>query len=218
MIRKWLACWVAGTLLFSTMPVLGQSIQALVGKGGRVQMNRGPERIAEFGAGVYNQQWVSADASADSRQDDTDQAALADPCARRGAIERVGRIDRPAGPPGTPVRVDAGSRPGLNSLQVSTEFAIPVLAGGRWAADGRSGSFPASLAEPTVFSGSIRSLTVELPAGGTLRWTFPEPTRFCCRTTGNGDRRSPCGSTARPVRRTTVCQRRTGQYRFHAGG
>jgi hypothetical protein len=178
MIRKWLACWVAGTLLFSSVPVSGEGIQALVGKGGRVQLNRGREKIAEFGAGVYNLQWVSADASADLRQDDSESkrhlqirvpgggqlSGWAELAGRQGGLDARYVM--------TPDRDLA-----LNSLQVSTEFAIPVLAGGRWVADGRSGEFPQEFGEVTVFSGSIRELTVELPAGGTLRWAFPEPTR-----------------------------------------
>ena len=72
MIRKWLAGWMAGVVLLGSVPASGEGIQALVGKSGRVQLNRGRERIAEFGAGVYNLQWVSADASADLRQDDTE--------------------------------------------------------------------------------------------------------------------------------------------------
>jgi hypothetical protein len=39
-------------------PACGAGIQAVVGKGGRVQLTRGREKIAEFGAGVYNQSWT----------------------------------------------------------------------------------------------------------------------------------------------------------------
>ena len=49
----------------------GEGIQALVGKEGRVQLSRGKERIGEFGAGLFNQQWQSADATADARTPDT---------------------------------------------------------------------------------------------------------------------------------------------------
>lgn len=64
----------------------------------------------------------------------------------------------------------------LNSLHVGAEFGIPALAGGRWTADGQSGTFPPEFGEVSLFHGSIRELSIELPAGGELRWRFPVPT------------------------------------------
>ena len=177
MVRWWFACWMVGAVFAGTLTTEGNEIQSLVGKGGRVQLTRGRERIAEFGAGVYNQQWVSADASSDPRQTDTLtkrhlQIQVPGGGQLRGWAELTGRenvLD-------ARYELTPDQDLVLNSLQVSTEFGIPVLAGGRWTADGRSGTFPDEFSVPTVFSGSIRSLTIELAAGGRLVWTFPEPT------------------------------------------
>ena len=155
----------------------GEGIQALVGKEGRVQLSRGKERIGEFGAGLFNQQWSSADASTDSRNPDA-------------AGKRYLRIAVPGGGVVSGWAAIAGDQDQLkaqyvftpeqdvklNSLHVSVEFDIPTLAGGRWTADQRSGTFPPDFGEVQLFQGSIRTLAIELPAGGNLRWSFPEPT------------------------------------------
>jgi len=71
----------------------------------------------------------------------------------------------------------AGTDLALNSLHVSVEIPISRLAGGTWTADHAHGSFAKDFAEPTVFSGSIRSLAVAGADGRTLTLTFNVPTQ-----------------------------------------
>lgn len=162
--------WAAG-------PARGEGIQALVGKEGRVQLSRGKEKIGEVGAGLFNPQWSLADATADAKKPDE-------------AGKRHLRIAVPAGGEVSGWAAIAGDGEQLSaqyvftpdrdvvlpSLHISVEFGIAALAGGRWTADRQSGTFPKEFGKVQIFSGSIRSLAVELPAGGSLRWSFPEPT------------------------------------------
>ncbi len=177
MFRSGLSRWVfAWSMTFGAI-ASGAGIDALVGQGGRIQLTRGRETIAELTAGVYNRDWVSADASGDPQRQDT-------------ASRRHFRIAVPGGGQ-LSGRADVLGQDGeliahyemtpdrdlvLNSLQVSANFSIQTLAGRRWQADDRRGTFPTQFGETTVFSGSIRQLAIELPDGGTLRWDFAEST------------------------------------------
>ena len=51
-----------------------------------------------------------------------------------------------------------------------------MLAGGRWAADGRSGTFPREFGEPGLFHGRTKEVEITLASGQALKFTFPEPT------------------------------------------
>ena len=177
MTRLGLKIVAAGLGLLATGVVQGEGIQALVGREGRVTLRREKEKIGDFGAGLFNQQWVSADATADARQPDT-------------VGKRQLRIAVPGGGEVTGWAAIAGDQGelkaqyvftpeqdlALNSLHVSVEFSVPTLAGGRWTADQRSGTFPADFGDVQIFQGPIRALAIELPAGGNLRWSFSEPT------------------------------------------
>ena len=152
-------------------------IRALVGQEGRVSLWREKDKIGNFGAGLFNQHWVSADATADAGKPNA-------------AEKRHLQIAVPGGGEVTGWAVITGDQGGLqaqyvftpeqdlalNSLHVSVEFSIPTLASGRWTADQRSGTFPADFGDIQIFQGPIRKLAIELPAGGNLRWSFSEPT------------------------------------------
>lgn len=176
MSRMKLTLALVGLAVLAAGAARAEGIEALVGKAGRVQLARGKDSLGEFGAGLFNQQWSSADASADSRRTDTVEKRhlrIAVP----GGGEVMGEAVIAAEGDGlsaqyvfTPAQDVA-----LNSLHVSVEFSIPTLAGGRWTADERSGTFPQDFGQVQIFQGSIRSLTLELAAGGSLRWSFPEP-------------------------------------------
>ncbi len=177
MSRIVLAIAVVGLELLAAGGARGEGVLALVGNEGRVQLSRGKDKIGDFGAGLFNQQWASTDATADTQQADA-------------ANKRHLRIAVPGGGTVSGWAAITGDRNGLNaqyvftpdrdvvlnSLHISVEFSIPTLAGGRWTADQRSGTFPQDFGEAQIFAGSIRALTIELPAGGNLHWTFPEAT------------------------------------------
>lgn len=177
MFRSGLSCLVFVGSMTVGASAVESGLDALVGQGGRVQLTQGRETIAELTAGVYNQDWVSADAFAHPERQDTESrrhlqihvpgggqlCGWADVVGRDGALSARYEM--------TPDRDLV-----LNSLQVGASFAIQTLAGGRWQADERRGTFPTEFGDTVVFSGSIRRLAIELPGGGALRWTFPEPT------------------------------------------
>jgi hypothetical protein len=176
--HRWVLMAVAVWAGFAGIePACGAEIQALVGKGGRVQLTRGGEKIAEFGAGVYNQSWTSADAAADLRQaDSAEKRHLQIRVPGGGQLSGWAAITGRAEELNARYELTPDQDLALNSLHVGAEFGIATLAGGRWKADERTGTFPEEFGAATVFAGSIRSLAIELPAGGYLRWTFPEPT------------------------------------------
>ena len=177
MTRMALTIAMVGLGLWGPEAAQGEGIQALVGKEGRVQLSRGKEKVGEFGAGLFNQQWASADASADGRKPDAAGRRYL-----RIAVPGGGEVSGWAAIVGDQGELKAQyvftpeQDVTLNTLHVSVDFGIPTLAGGRWTADQRSGTFPPNFGEVQLFQGSIRALALELPAGGNLRWTFPEPT------------------------------------------
>ena len=87
----------------------------------------------------------------------------------------------------------------LTSLHVSVEFSIPTLAGGRWTADQRSGTFPQDFGEVQIFRDRSARSPSNCPRAGICTGVFPSRLRSWCRTIANGGPRSPCASFAPPV-------------------
>ncbi len=155
----------------------GDGIQALVGKEGRVQLSRGKEKIAEFGAGLFNPQWSMADATADAKKPDaTGKRYLRIAVPGGGEVSGWAAIAADGEQLSAQYVFTPDQDVALPSLHVGADFGISTLAGGRWTADQRAGTFPKEFGEVQIVSGSIRTLAIELPAGGSLRWSFPEPT------------------------------------------
>lgn len=177
MTRMGLTIAVAGLGLLGAGTARGEGLQALVGREGRVALSRGKEHVGEFEAGLFNQKWDFAQAATDPRKPDT-----ADKRHLRIAVPGGGEVSGWATIAGDGGKLTAQyvftpeQDVVLNSLHVSVEFSIPTLAGGRWTADQRSGTFPQEFGEVQLFTGAIRTLAIDLPTGGNLRWTFPEPT------------------------------------------
>ncbi len=177
MIRWMLTIAMVGLGLAEAAAEQGEGFQALVSREGGVQLARGKEKIAEFGAGLFTPQWDSAEATAETRQTDS-----ADRRHLRIAVPGGGQVAGWAAvaADGEQLKAQYEFTPDrdvvLPSLHVSVNFDIPTLAGGRWTADARSGTFPKEFGEVSIFTGAIRTLAIELPAGGSLRWSFPTPT------------------------------------------
>lgn len=70
-----------------------------------------------------------------------------------------------------------GKAVAYNSLALSTEFAVQTLAGGTWATDTATGTFPANLGETHLFNAPARTLALTLPGGRRLDLAFPAPTQ-----------------------------------------
>lgn len=156
---------------------LGEGVQALVGNEGRVQISRGGEKIGEFGAGLFNQKWDAADATADVKKPaEIGKRHLRIAVPGGGEISGSAAIRGERGELNAHYAFTPQQDVVLNSLHVGAEFPISALAGGRWTADQRSGTFPQDFGAVQIFQGSIRTLDVDLPGGGNLRWTFAEPT------------------------------------------
>lgn len=64
----------------------------------------------------------------------------------------------------------------FQTLVAAADFETPVLAGGRWEADGRSGVFPAEFEKAQFFVGEVRALKITPPGGRALTFSFPVPT------------------------------------------
>lgn len=186
MTRIVLTLAMASVGLCSVGETRGAEIQALVGQAGHVRLSRGKEAIAEIRAGVYNTDWSAADAVAATRIGGSQQT---DPRRTGDGGKSSLRIAVPGGGQLSGWATIVGSHEGLkaryeftpdqdlalNSLHVSANFGIPVLAGGRWTADDRSGTFPPDFGSVHLFNGLIRKLTLQLPGGGSLHCEFPEP-------------------------------------------
>jgi len=177
MARMILTIAMAGLMWWDAGAACGKEFQALVSKEGRIQLARGKEKIGDFSAGLYNQQWSMAEATMGSQEPDaTGKRHL------RIAVPGGGQVNGWATIAGDGEQLKAQyvftpqQDVVLPSLHVSVNFDIPTLAGGRWTAGERSGTFPPEFGKVQIFQDSIRTLAIELPAGGSLRWTFPEPT------------------------------------------
>ena len=64
----------------------------------------------------------------------------------------------------------------LNTVHVSADFPVAVLAGGHWKADEKEGEFPVDTKDVALFNGPIKKLEATLPSGVTLTWTFDQAT------------------------------------------
>ncbi len=177
MFRCGLLYWVFAWSVTVGAVASDSGLEALVGQGGRIQLTRGRETIAQLTAGVYNQDWTSAEASADpQRQDSDSRRHLQIAVPGGGRLSGWGDVRDREGALHARYELTPDRDLVLNSLQVSADFSVSTLAGGRWQADDRRGGFPVEYESPGVFSGSIRRLAIELPGGGRLLWSFPEPT------------------------------------------
>ncbi len=154
-----------------------EGLAAVVGKPGRIELLRGRERICDVGAGLFNSQWASAEATTDSRSAGSEAAhRLRMAVPGGGTVHGEAKIVGDSGALKAEYVFEPDQDVQLNSLHVAANFEVATLAGGRWVADGRSGSFPKDFGDTQLFSGSVRSLKIELPTNTRLEFAFPAPT------------------------------------------
>ncbi len=174
----WMVLW-ASLLIVNRdrMAKAGEGFEALVGRQGRVQLSRGRDKICDLGAGLYDSQWTSAQATADPQNagtETTQRFRIAVPGA--GTVSGEAKITADSKNLNAAYILTPDRDVALNSLHVAANFDVAALAGARWVADGQSGLFPKDFGATSLFNGSIRSLKLELPTGARLEFTFPKPT------------------------------------------
>ncbi len=154
-----------------------EGLAAVVGKPGRIELSRGRERICDLGAGLFNLQWASADATADSRDAGSETAhRMRITVPGGGTVSGEAKIVANSGALQAEYVFKPDQDVQLNSLHVAANFEVSTLAGGRWVADGRAGVFPKDFGDTQLFSGKVRSLKLELPTGTHFEFAFPTPT------------------------------------------
>ncbi len=152
-------------------------VVALVGQDGRVSASRGTTRICELTAGLFDPQWSSTSATGDSqRRVEPPTRALRLAVPGGGEIEGTATISEQRDSLKALYTFVPQQDVALNSLHVAFDFAIATLAGGKWQADDKSGPFPLELGQPGLFSGSIKTLKLDLPKGESLTVRFPQAT------------------------------------------
>jgi hypothetical protein len=174
----WLVMFAVCLLADRTLTASAQDrLVAVVGRPGRIELSRGRERICDLRAGLYDSRWNAADARMDTRgagSESMHPLRIAVPGG--GTVRGEAKIAADSGNLRAEYVFEPDQDVRLNSLHVVANFKIPTLADGRWIADGRSGVFPKDFGETQLFSGNVRSLKLELPAGTRFEIAFPSPT------------------------------------------
>lgn len=155
----------------------GEGVSAVVGLDGRVILSRGEQKLCELAPALFNAQWSGASAVADQINPGTlpvRNLRLRVPGG--GTVRGAATVTGKDGALKAEYVFTAEQDAELKSLHLSTNFSVQALAGGNWAADGRSGTFPHDFGELILHSGPIRSLKLELPSGEKLEFAFPRPT------------------------------------------
>ena len=220
MTRMVLTIAVAGLELLAAGTARGEGIQALVGKEGRVQLSRGKEKIAEFGAGLFNQQWDSC--RRHRRREETRHGGQTLPTDRRAGRrrgQRLGGDRRRRRATERPVRVHAG--PGRGAAFAARQRGIRHLDSGGRPLDRRPAirDFSArSSAKSRSSADRFGRWPSNCPRAGACGGVFRSRLRSCCRTIANG-----ATSYLRPhlsLRQFSeaVRERRARDDRFLAGG
>jgi len=146
-------------------------MELLVAPSGAISVSHSGRDVASIQPGLFEADWRGAGLGSPASWDDTDKEV------------RRGRIKTPSG-----VWVDCELRPEarddsavlryrvtpekdveLNSLHVSIEFAESVIAGGSYAADGDTGSFPRQLGDVHLRAAATEDLELTLPDGQSLQ-------------------------------------------------
>ena len=156
---------------------------AMVSRSGIVRLSLGKRRVATITPGLYEKQWRGAGMG----------AAVEGEPPKPGGVLR-GQIRAPGGGivdcelhavchmPGedTGVRftyvLTPRSRMDLNSLHVSMDLPVAVVAGGAYVADGERGNIPREFGNVHIRAGETRSLAFDFPGGGGLSLRFESPT------------------------------------------
>lgn len=157
----------------------GPPVEALVGSDAKIQLMSGRRELFEIHAGLYDRNWGGASAVGDAK------SIVPGTGLRRFTLQPPSGAALPGtaafteNPKGA-LKAEYAFTPGgdapLQCVHVNAEFSVAVLAGGRWTADGESGTFPEEFKDIGLFSKPIRALRLELPTGEAFDFAFPDPT------------------------------------------
>jgi hypothetical protein len=159
---------------FADRAAAAEGWQALVGPGGRVSVSRAGREVGAATAGLFESGWQSA--SAVAVDGGTPQRRLGAIHAPSGKVADtvLESVSVPGGI-GLHYTLTPRSDMSLNSLHVSFELPIALVAGRQYAVDGKTDSVPATFSAVHVWNGNAGRLLLSLSDGGTLAFQFSTP-------------------------------------------
>ncbi|MCX7048451.1 MAG: hypothetical protein NTX50_23565 [Candidatus Sumerlaeota bacterium] len=153
-------------------------LKAVITKDGAIELTLGSQQVGSLRAGLYDMTWRSTEATGSQKSSD----ARSNTCALKIKNPSGGDVEGDAvftlGEGGVIHAVynfTASQDMTLNSLNVSLTCPTPVLAGGKWKADDKSGVFPAQYKDAGLHSSAMKNLTLDLTGGEALQFTFAAP-------------------------------------------
>ncbi|OGV62620.1 MAG: hypothetical protein A2283_13615 [Lentisphaerae bacterium RIFOXYA12_FULL_48_11] len=167
-------------IIFMSSIAAAVPLDTVVGVDGKILIRKDKNELCDFHAGLFDKNWVIVQAGGDFKS------------VKAGQPVRKLNIKTPSGnvtipgvatfsvEPKGALKAEYVFTPGndvpLQCLYVSAEFNVPTLAGGKWTAGEKTGTFPADFKEMSLFCESIQSLKLDLPSGETMELAFPAPT------------------------------------------
>ncbi|HEY3320522.1 MAG TPA: hypothetical protein VGP72_08655 [Planctomycetota bacterium] len=164
------------TLSFAGEPA---RLTANVQRSGGLTITEGNQPLfqIELGAFAANWQMTSATAPAKYAISNTPERNFSIRTATGAVVNGVATYSEQNGAVGAKYQFTPASDVSLHTLHASAEFPVAALAGAKWTAGDKNGKFPDAYKDAGLFSGEIKTLSIELPRGLTLTWTFHEPTQ-----------------------------------------
>jgi hypothetical protein len=162
--------------LFAVPCFAGEQLKATVASSGLVELERDGARVASLTPGLFEAEWRSASLGTGKAAEGRENV-------------RIGQIKAPGGTI-VDCEVTASSVTGglrlaykltprgqitLNSLHVSMDFPIGVIAGGAYAADGTQGTIPEQFGGTHIYSKPMKVLVLTLHDGTELTFRYDAP-------------------------------------------
>ena len=161
----------------------GAKVEGVISSGGMLDLTSGRHELCRLKASAFDKSWQQVSATGvqkdvasggtDKQHDFLIKAPDGTVIAGTAAITEKNGVVK------CEYEFTPASDVELNSLNVSAEFPTNVLAGCRWAGDGKSGGCPAEFQEPLVFAGEVQRFALSaLPGGEALTIGFDVPTHI----------------------------------------
>jgi len=165
-------------LLISVASLAGDApLNALVGSNGSLRISSGNRTLCDFTPGAFEPGWKFSQAIGSSGAPAT---ATSRPFKIKvGGGEIVGSCEAKQEADGTgslAYSFTPSSDVSVLSTHINADFAIAQLAGMAWSADDKEGSFPTEFKTVHLHNGTMKTLSLKLADGTTLKLDFAEPT------------------------------------------